>query len=413
MRICFVSRRFFPTISGMSVYAANLLRELVQNNVEVTMIAQYRDDEIGKKVYGGGVPAVVAGVDVIGLESIGEQKGGNFEVDVRRIVETIIAEHRKKSFDILHAQYGYPPGLAVLEASKILGIPNVVSIQGGDGHWVGVNCCLTHKIAMQTVLTKANAILIGSKSFAEEVRENHSVNVSQFTIVPGAVDTNRFLPRSNWRAGEFIEETKPRLLYHGRVDARKGALDLIEAFARLLPEIATKPQLLISGIGPDSENVKALVDKLNLQENVRFLGYADYFEVPQIYRESDIFVSPTYAEGFSNTILEAMASGLAIVSTKAVGVIDCLRDGENALLVKPGNIDELGNALREVLTNHVLRQQIAKNALAECREIYSWEKIGRQIIGIYEDLKNAKPHNDWSLPDKPTFCRYREQPHLL
>jgi hypothetical protein len=137
------------------------------------------------------VPAVVAGVDVIGLESIGEQKGGNFEVDVRRIVETIIAEHRKKSFDILHASTVIA-GSSCARSQQNPGIPNVVSIQGGDGHWVGVNCCLTHKIAMQTVLTKANAILIGSKSFAEEVRENHSVNVSQFTIVPGAVDTTVF-----------------------------------------------------------------------------------------------------------------------------------------------------------------------------------------------------------------------------
>jgi glycosyltransferase involved in cell wall biosynthesis len=413
MRICFISRRFFPTISGMSVYAANLLRELVRNGVDVTMIAQYRNDALGKKVYGGGAPPSVAGVNVIGLESIGEQNGGNFEADVGRIVETVIAEHEKKSFDILHAQYGYPPGFAALETSKILGIPNVVSIQGGDGHWVGVDCCPTHKIAMQTVLTKANAILIGSRSFANEVRENHNVDVSRFTIVSGAVNTARFTPRDNWQAGEFIDQAVPRLLYHGRVDARKGVLDLIDAFARLLKEIKIKPQLIISGIGPDSENVKTKLAELDLQKNVELLGYVDYAKVPEIYRDSDVFVSPTYAEGFSNTILEAMASGLAIVSTVSVGVVDCLRDRENALLVEPGNVEDLKNALHKILIDKMLRRNLAQNAFDECRDVYSWEKIGRQIVRVYENLIVEKPNNDWFVPTEIAPCRYREQPHLL
>ena len=397
----------------MSVYAQNLLRELVRNEIDVTMIAQYRNDELGKKVYGGGVPDEVAGVKVVGLESVGEQTGGRFEVDVQRIVDAIVAEHRIKPFDVLHAQYGFPPGFAVLEASKLLNIPNVVSIQGGDGHWVGVNCCATHRDAMRIVLTRANRILIGSPSFAAEVEENHKVDVSGFTIVPGAVDTERFAPRDDWQAGKFIDAKQPRILYHGRVDARKGALDLIAAFAELLGEVEIKPQLLISGIGPDSDNVRRMIDDLDLSNNVKLLGYVDYADVPQVYRQADVFASPTYAEGFSNTILEAMASGLAIVSTNAVGVVDCLRDGENGLLVTPGNIIELKNALKEMLQNHDLRARLADNALQECRRVYSWRAIGRQIINIYNQVINEKPRNDWTISDTIATCRYRDAPHLL
>lgn len=413
MRICFVSRRFFPTISGMSVYAANLLRELVRNDVEVVMLAQYRSDATGRKVYGGGAPLEVAGVKVIGLESTGEQNGGDFEADIRQIVAAIIAEHREKPFDVLHAQYGYPPGLAILEAAKILDLPTVVSIQGGDGHWVGVECCATHKAAMQTVLNFSNEVLIGSRSFAAEVEENHHVDVSRFRIVPGAVETEKFTPRADWQAGKFINEKAPVLLYHGRVDRRKGALDLIDAFAGLLSEIETKPQLIVSGIGPDSESVERKIGELNLQNSVKLTGYADYETAAEIYRRADIFVSPTYAEGFSNTILEAMATGLTIVSTNSVGVVDCLRDGENGLLVEPGDIAALKNALRRVLTTEKLRQTLSTNALQECRAVYSWRAIGRQIIEIYETVKNKKPDNNWQMPEKFDACRYRETPHLL
>ena len=413
LRVCFISRRFFPTISGMSVYAANLLRELVADGVDVTLISQYRSDALGRKVYGGGAPPEVAGVKVIGLELVGEQNGGDFETDIARIVETIIREHAAEPFDLLHAQYGYPTGFAALEASKNLDIPSIVSIQGGDGHWVGVGCCQTHRDAMRIVLENANEILIGSKSFAAEVEENHRVDVSNFTIVPGAVDTNRFAPRDDWRAGELIDANEPVILYHGRVDRRKGALDLLEAFAELLKEIEIKPRLIYSGIGPDFDAVGARINELNLTDFVEMRGYVEYENVPPIYREADVFASPTYAEGFSNTILEAMASGLAIVSTRAVGVVDCLRNGENGLLVEIGNIAEIKNALREVLVDFDLRKRLAANALEECRRVYSWKKIGRQIIEIYERVKLEKPLRDWSLKTEIDDCRYRKTPHLL
>jgi len=413
LRVCFISRRFFPTVSGMSVYAANLLRELVRGGVDVTLVSQYRTDELGVKVYGGGAPSEVDGVKVIGLELVGEQNGGDFETDIRRIVETVVHEHAEEPFDVLHAQYGYPTGFAALQASKLTNVPNVVSIQGGDGHWVGVGCCETHRAAMRVVLENANAILIGSRSFAAEVEANHQTDASGFTIVPGAVDTSRFTPRSDWEAGEFIDEKQPVLLYHGRVDRRKGALDLVEAFAELIKEGAIRPQLIYSGIGPDLEAVKTRVAELNLTKNVRFLGYAEYENVSEIYRRADVFVSPTYAEGFSNTILEAMASGLAIVSTRAVGVVDCLRHHENGLLVAPGSVAELKNALREILIDDQLRRTLARNALDECRAVYSWEKIGRQIIGIYERVKNRQPKNEWQFTTEIDDCRYRAAPHLL
>ena len=96
MRLCFVSRRFFPAISGMSVYAVNLLRELVAAGHDVTMVSQYRGDAFGTRVYGGGPPPAVPGVRVIGLEQLGEQTSGDFERDIGVMVETIAAEHARR-----------------------------------------------------------------------------------------------------------------------------------------------------------------------------------------------------------------------------------------------------------------------------------------------------------------------------
>ena len=409
MRICFVSRRFFPTISGMSVYAINLLRELVAAGHDVTMISQYRGDPFGTRVYGGGPPPAVEGVRVIGLEAVGEQDCGNFERDVDNMVQAILTEHARKPFDILHAQYGYPNGWAVQLAARQIGVPTVVSIQGGDGHWVG-SCCETHKLAMQRVLDHANAVLIGCRSFAEEVTERLGTDPARFTIVPGAVDTSRFTPAADFMPGRL--QDPPVLLYHGRVDRRKGILDLLEA-AAILRGQGRDFRLVVSGIGPDSDPSAERAAKPDLAGSVEMRGYVDYADVPALYREADMFLSPTYAEGFSNTILEAMANGLPTLSCFAVGVVDCLRHEENGLMVQPGDIPALARELDRLLADAPLRTRMASAALEECRRVYSWHAVGRQIMDVYTELAGTAPDLAWS-PELPmTPCRFREAPHLL
>ncbi|WP_338501780.1 glycosyltransferase family 4 protein [Sphingomonas kaistensis] len=402
MRICFVSRRYFPAISGMSIYARNLLEQLVAGGHAVTMISQYRDDAFGTRVYGGGPPPEVPGVRVIGLEQRGEQDGGDFERDIDEMVATILAEHEREPFDILHAQYGYPTGWAALLASRRIGVPTVVSIQGGDGHWVG-SCCETHRLAMVRVLDHAGAVLIGGRSFANEVSERLGTAPGRFTIVPGAVDTRRFTPAPGAPGGPV------RILYHGRVDRRKGVLDFLHALTRVEGEW----RATVSGIGPDLDAAKALAAELDLGKRVAFTGYADYAAVPALYHGHHVFASPTYAEGFSNTILEAMASGLAVVSCRSVGVVDCIRDGKNGLLVEAGDIAAQAKALSALVNDTSLRERLASAALAECRATYSWEAVGRQIAGIYADLAGSAPDHDFS-PDLPRSpCRFRAEPHLL
>ena len=287
-------------------------------------------------------------------------------------------------------------------------MPNLVSIQGGDGHWVG-SCCDTHRWAMQRVLDHAGAVLIGCASFREEVVQRLGTDPARFTIVPGAVDTTRFTPAP---AQELEGRDPPVLLYHGRVDARKGVLDLLDA-ARQLVASGDRFRLVISGIGPTYDEAAASIPLLGLQDHAVMTGHVEYEGVPAVYRQADVFVSPTYAEGFSNTILEAMASRLAVVSCRSVGVVDCIRDGENGLLTEPGDAAGLADALRRVLRDSTLRHRLAAAALQECREVYSWQGVGRQIMGVYAALAGTQPDLGWS-PDLPVLpCRFRAEPHLL
>lgn len=422
MRICFISRRYFPAISGMSIYAQNYLREMVKLGHDVVMISQYRNDQAGTQIYGGGPPGLINGVEVVGLESHGEQlvnfgQAADFEADVNVMVETALTKHALKPFDIVHAQYAYPNGFAAIELSRRTGIPNVISIQGGDGHWVGL-CCVTHRHAIRAVFNHANELIIGSASFAQEVHENHNIPLDRFTIIPGAINAEYFSPRLDRKLGEI--ESPPKLLYHGRVDRRKGVLELIEAF-NLLKLAGRSLRLCISGIGPDLLAAKALVKTLNLNEEIEFSGYVSYENVPSVYRSADIFVSPTWSEGFSNTILEAMASGLPIVAARAVGVVDCLTHQENALLHQVHDIADLSSKITQLLDDPELRYRLATAAMEEIESKYKWSAVALTINNILKNNLQKLPDNRWVEIYKPTTtiadadlsCRFRQLPHLL
>ncbi len=153
---------------------------------------------------------------------------------------------------------------------------------------------------------------------------------------------------------------------------------------------------------------------LGLDDAYTELGYVPYDDVPAVYRRADLFASPTYSEGFSNTILEAMSAGLPIVSCHAVGVVDCLRDGENGLLVQPGDIPALADALGRLLDDAPLRRRLANCGFEEVHRLYSWPVVAQQIAGVYDRLQGTAPDNGWTLrvPMDPA-CRYRAAPHLL
>ena len=211
------------------------------------------------------------------------------------MIDAVKREHAVAPFDILHAQYGYPTGWAVLLAAAEIDVPCVVSIQGGDGHWVG-SCCETHYQAFRRVLDHAGALLIGGESFISEVSGAHErAALARFTRVPGAVDTTSFKP--GHEIGSGVGSSTPPLPRAGST-GEKGVLDFIEAVG-LLREWGVPYRATISGIGPDVDAARGLAASLRFTPTeLRFTGGTPYAATPAIYAAADIFASPTYSEGF-------------------------------------------------------------------------------------------------------------------
>lgn len=138
----------------------------------------------------------------------------------------------------------------------------------------------------------------------------------------------------------------------GRLKEEKDQSTLISAFARLLeicPAMKRRLQLIIVGDGPLRDNLEALAYRKGISDWVTFTGARD--DVPSLLRSMHIFVLPSLGEGISNTILEAMASGLPVVATAVGGNLELVQDGITGRLVSSANVNEMSDALKSYIEN--------------------------------------------------------------
>lgn len=166
--------------------------------------------------------------------------------------------------------------------------------------------------------------------------------------------------RAELRAKENLTDRKV-ICYVGQLIERKGVLVLIDALFELL-ELIPDVTLLIAGIGPLEEKAKEFCRDLGLDDRgVRFLGFVPQSKLPELYAVSDVFVLPSYYDTFGAVILEAMASGLPIVTTEGVGAAyDLVEHGVNGFVVPVGSANKIATSLLKLLENESLRRQMRR-----------------------------------------------------
>jgi len=194
---------------------------------------------------------------------------------------------------------------------------------------------------------------------------------------PSPVDVNRFSPNAQRTSSS---KDKVRLLFATYLTQSKGILDLVEAMESVW-QVRPDVELMIAGDGPLRESLQSFLD----ESRVTFLGYIPYAQMNQIYAQTDVLVHPSYREGFSRTVLEAMASGLAVITTEAGGLC-MLKDLGVAKIIKPGRPQVLSDAICEMASSSDLRHRYGKMGREYVVENHSWEKAVRGILNLYSEL---------------------------
>jgi glycosyltransferase involved in cell wall biosynthesis len=175
-----------------------------------------------------------------------------------------------------------------------------------------------------------------------------------------------------------------RIAFVGRLTRDKGAYDLVEAVA-LLREWNPQIRLELAGDG-DAGALARHAHELGMGDRVLVRGWCSPEECARMYARSALFVLPSHVEGLPMSLLEAMAAGCAVISTRVGGIPDVVQDGENGLLVAPGEPARLADAIARVLAEPGLAPQLGRAARATIARRHSPASAVQKLGSIYSDL---------------------------
>jgi sugar transferase (PEP-CTERM/EpsH1 system associated) len=228
-----------------------------------------------------------------------------------------------------------------------------------------------------------------SRHIAEYLMRRVKIPRERIWQTYNGVDTERFSPAAKrlpipgcpftgadeWRAG-----------WVGRMDPVKDPLNLARAFLRarqLSPAAANRMRLVVVGDGAQREALGALLDRKGVRGHVWFAG--ERADVADVMRGLDCFIQPSRAEGVSNTILEAMASGLPIIATRVGGNAELIESRMTGLLIPPADSEALAQAMLTYFTERSMAQRHAKAARLAAESRFSLTRMVADYTRLYED----------------------------
>lgn len=285
---------------------------------------------------------------------------------------------RKLEPDIIHAQAIWT-GLPALVISTIIKKPYVVWGQGSDIYYPRY----FKGFLSRAILKHADAVIALTDDMKNEILNTCEREIA---VIGNGIDPERFegLSKIRTRMQLKIGENAKVVIFVGSLVPVKGIQYLIEAI-NLVKRNITSIRLLIVGDGPERCKLEILVYKLNLNKHVTFYGRIDNQIVPEYLIASDVFALPSLSEGFPVAIVEAMATGLPVISTKVRGLPELVKEGINGFLVEPANPKDLADKVGYILTNKSIQLAIKNNNYAWAN-MNTWGKVVDKLEYIYEQV---------------------------
>jgi glycosyltransferase involved in cell wall biosynthesis len=244
---------------------------------------------------------------------------------------------------------------------------------------------------VRMIFERAEKIIFVSKGIMNEYRQMFPYLIDKMIVIPNAINVNEYqdlhFDVNDFKRRFNLDESKI-ILTGGRIIESKGFQYLIQAMPFIIKE---EPKVKLIIAGPDrgyKKNLIYLVQRLKLKEHIRFTGMLSHEIFKKLLSIADIFVLPSLYEGLPTILLEAMACGKAIVATNIPAVREILSN-EEAVLVKPGDVENLSKAIMMLIQDEVLAKKLGQNARKKSL-YYDWNIIAKSIEGVYKSCLRVK-----------------------
>lgn len=388
MKILFLNYEYPPLGGGAGNAAFYLLREFAEfNDLKMDLVTSSADNQYHLENLGDRVK--------IHKLSIGKnEKNLHFQTQKDLLVyswkaywfcKKLIRQPAEEKFDLTLAFFGIPCGFLACCLKKKYKIPYVISLRGSDVPGYSERFDFIYKILaplIKIIWKKADAVVANSeglKNLALKTKPDQKIEV-----IYNGIDTEEFKPLIR----SLASKTKAKLLFRiicvSRLTERKGINYLIDAF-KILSEKHKNISLDVVGEGDAKNALEEQAENLGVSSKINFAGRIEHNNLPEIYQSADIFVLPSLNEGMSNTILEAVASGLPVVATDTGGTKELVKNGINGLIVKMKDAGDLAEKIEKLITDENLRQKMA----LESRDLtlkFSWKSIAEEYLKLFKKI---------------------------
>lgn len=376
MKIAIFTDTYEPQINGVVTSIKSFAEELRRNGDEVYIFCPYAKGLKRDKF-------------IIPLRSFSCFPQPEYRVGLPSL--RVIRYMKKINPDVVHVQSQAIVGLAGIIVAKHFKKPIVVTyhtlhdkyfqyLPGGKNKLIRKFHTKWFISFLKIFFNNSDIFIVPSNDTKKDiVKKGYKGNA--YSIPTGIKQENHVLRKN--------KNEVPIILHVGRLCSERSVDVVIRAFAEFLKK--TEGQLIITSKGPGEEELKDLVNELNIENKVKFTGYVSEEELKRIYRKSDVFVTASTTDTQSLVVLESMNFGTPVIAPNAGGIKDYVKDEVNGLLFKGGDFYELAEKMHTILNNSKLRREITMNGFKTAEDL-SIERCSDKLRNIYIEAINKKVH---------------------
>lgn len=379
MRILFLNYEYPPLGGGAGNATEYLMREFSKDktlSIDVIVSAvdnKYNEESLGEKIRLYRIP-------------IGDKRNLLKSQSMKEIVlymwrASRFSEKlaREKKYDGVHCFFTVPCGAVALWLRLVFGLPYIVSLRGSDVPGYSKKYEKLYffiKPFVRLIWRLSTAVISNSEGLKELALTTNQKQ--EIGVIYNGVDTEIFVPNSREKLGKVFT-----ILCASRLERRKGFRYVVEAVDALRERYPQLRLMIAGGDGNAGEELRSLVEEKKLSDFVKFFGQYTRDDLVRLQQEADVFVLPSFNEGMSNSLLEAMAGGLPVLMTPTGGAEELILNGENGYIIDFGESKSIESKIEILLRDKELIERMGKRS-REIAETMSWKRVSEKYRRLYD-----------------------------
>src|SRR3989338_5260159 len=380
MKIAYVQAFYLPAIDGPATVIHEIASRLAKKGHEVHVFCS--DSDKHKKIKQK--EEVLDGVKIHRLNNW-------FQIGFATFFPSVFLKLMKEDFDIIHSH--------VSEHSYHF-FSSLVRMIKKTPHVHTTHCCWTSglgrsKLSAFLVWLDYKTVLPFSFYYSDRIIAitpweldeiaKYNSNKNKVTVIPNGMDSVllKKINNNDFRKSYGIPEDVKLVLFFGRLNPTKGVDKLAEAAVSIT---SARKDIHFAFVGPDEGMMNKVIEISKGNSNIHIMGpIRGKDKIAAMFQASDLYALPSYREGLPLTMFEAMASGLPIVASPVNGIPYEMKEPENGLFVKYGDVEGLKKAILKILDNPKFAKEIRANNLEKAKA-YDWDIIAEKTLKVYESV---------------------------